>query len=107
MLTAYDLDDVESARIRRHLPLFRAAAAPDPETGDWSTWIERLADRGHESGGGENGAMTIGGDTGFGTVSSSLMALETQKKAPIWLFAAGQPDKVSFDHIVTHTTDCV
>ncbi len=107
MLTAYDLDDAASARIRRHLPLFRDAAAPDPEAGDWSAWIERMADRGRESGSGENGAMTIGGDTGFGTVSSSLMALKDQKTAPIWLFAGGQPDKVSFDHIVTHTTDCV
>lgn len=107
MLTAYDLDDTDSARIRRHLPLFDDAATPDPATDDWSAWIERLADRASESGSGESGAMTIGGTTGFGTVSSSLLALEDRPKAPIWLFAGGQPDKVSFDHIVTHTTDCV
>lgn len=110
MITAYDLDDEKSARIRHHLPLFRAAPAPDPAGDDWSGWIERLADRQSESGSGESGSMTIGGENdsgGFGTVSSSLIALENRKTAPIWMFAAGQPDKVSFEQVTSHTTDCV
>jgi hypothetical protein len=107
MVTAHDLDDLESPRIRRHLPLFRAAPVPDPAAGAWSGWIERLADRSTETPGIESGAMTIGGSTGFGTVSSSLIALENTGQPPIWLFAAGQPDKVSFDRVVSHTMDCV
>jgi hypothetical protein len=107
MLTAHDLDDAASPRVRRHLPLFRAARVPEPASGQWSGWIERLADRSAESPGIEQGAMTIGGGSGFGTVSSALIALENRISAPIWMFAAGQPDKVSFDTVMTHTTDCV
>jgi hypothetical protein len=93
--------------VRRHLPLFRAAQVPDPARGQWSGWIERLADRSADSPGVEQGAMTIGGGSGFATVSSALIGLENRKSAPIWKFAAGQPDKVSFDDVMTHTTDCV
>ena len=107
MLTAYDLDDMASPRVRRHLPLFRAAPVPEPACGRWSGWIERLADRSTESTVIESGAMTIGAGSGFATVSSSLIALENQKSTPIWMFAAGQPDKVSFDQVLPHTTDCV
>jgi len=107
MLTAHDLDDLESPRIRRHLPRFRAAPVPDPAAGDWTGWIDRLADRSSETPGIENGAMTIGGSTGFATVSSSLIALANGGEPPIWMFAAGQPDKVSFEPVVSHTMDCV
>jgi Transport and Golgi organisation 2 len=107
MITAHDLDDPESPRIRRHLPLFRAAEMPEPAAGRWGAWIERLADRSTEEPGIESGAMTIGGSTGFGTVSSSLIALASADERPIWMFAAGQPDKVSFTPIETHTMDCV
>jgi len=107
MVTAHDLDDEESPRIRHHLPLFRTARTPEPEAGQWSGWIERLADRSTGAAGIESGAMTIGGGTGFGTVSSSLIALSRENRSPIWMFAAGQPDKVSFDTVATHTMDCV
>ena len=107
MLTAHDLDDTASPRIRHHLPRFAAAPTPNPAHGDWTGWIERLADRSAESPNVEYGGMTMGGGSGFGTVSSSLIALENRNEAPIWMFSAGQPDKVSFDRVTTHTTDCV
>ena len=43
--------------------------------------------------------MLIATDGGFGTVSSSLIALpahENQEVMPRYLFAAGRPDKVSY-----------
>lgn len=93
MLTAYDLNDTTSPRMRRYLPRFAEAAAPDPETGDWTEWIALLADARHESAAGPGGAMRIVTDTGFGTVSSSLLALPAKGRGaqPIWLFAAGPP----------------
>jgi len=107
MLTAFDLDDGASPRVARHLLQLRAAPLPDPEAGDWAGWIERLADRGRDSAVGEPGAMLIEGPGGFGTVSSSLIALAAAPRRTIWLFAAGTPDKVSFRPVRVATTDCV
>lgn len=107
MLTAYDLDDGASPRVKRHLPLFRAAPAPQPEAGDWAGWAERLADPGRDSEAVESGAMLIDGPGGFGTVSSSLIGLAGATRRTIWMFAAGRPDKVSFRPVALDTTDCV
>jgi uncharacterized protein with NRDE domain len=93
MLTAYDLNDTRSPPMRHYLPRFAEAAVPDPETGDWKEWMTLLADEGYEPGAGPGGAMRITTDTGFGTVSSTLIALPANGRdmAPIWLFAAGPP----------------
>jgi len=108
MLTAHDLDDGSaSPRVRRHLPLFRAAPVPDPEAGDWAGWSGRLADPGRDSDAVESGAMLIDGPGGFGTVSASLIGLAAPTGHPIWMFAAGRPDKVSFRPVLFDTTDCV
>ena len=107
MLTALDLDDAASPRVRLHLPGFRAARTPDPDSGDWSDWIERLGDRTRDSAGPEAGAMSIRGPGGFATVSSSLIALANARPRTIWMFAAGAPDKVSFRPVSVNATDCV
>jgi uncharacterized protein with NRDE domain len=93
MLTAYDLNDTASPRMRRYLPLFAEAGVPDPEAADWREWIALLADTRHETAAGPGGAMRVVTDTGFGTVSSSLLAVpaEGRDAQPIWLFAAGSP----------------
>ena len=95
MVTACDLDDAEaSPRIRLHRPRFAAAAPPDPETGDWSAWIELLASRESLPGTGPGEAMTVLTDTPFGTLSSSLIALPAAGRAgirPVVLFCAGRP----------------
>ena len=52
--------------------------------------------------GGAAGAMTIVTETGFGTVSSSIIALPapaTPPKRPIWRFAAGRPGEAPFEPI--------
>ncbi len=110
MLTERDLDDPTSARIRTHLPRFREAAEPDPERGDWTAWQEILASR--RTGADEKAdespyaAMTVVSDTGFGTVSSSLIALPSRagrygegERKPVWLFAPGRPDIAEFQSI--------
>lgn len=99
MITAYDCNDVTSPRIRRFLPQFRAAATPDPDTGDWQAWIELLADRTGEPDAGPGGAMSIVTPGGFGTVSSTLLALPPPGepgRRPVWLFAAGRPGEAAF-----------
>jgi hypothetical protein len=93
MLTARDLNDTRSPRIRHYLPRFAEAAVPDPETSDWKEWMALLADASHEPGAGPGGAMRVVTGTGFGTVSSALIALPAsgRDKTPIWLFAPGPP----------------
>lgn len=91
MVTARDPDDPESPRILRHLERFREAAAPRPETGEWAAWIEILADHSGPPG----SEINVPERAGFATVSASLAAIPRAGK-PIWLFAAGPPDRAEF-----------
>ncbi|MCP4327267.1 MAG: NRDE family protein [Alphaproteobacteria bacterium] len=103
LLTAWDLNDTESGRIERFLPLFRDAAPPDPETGEWQDWVVLMSGR---DGGGDDDnrefSMNVVTDFGFGTSSSSLIALPAPAATPIdpvWLFAAGRPDEAPFEPV--------
>lgn len=102
MLTAAELDDRTSLRIRHYLPRFRAAAPPRPDAGDWAEWRALLAsDRGADADD-PNGAMTVATADGFGTVSSSLVALPdgaAPGRRPVWLFAPGRPDETPFEAV--------
>lgn len=83
MVTAHPPNDMHSPRIRRHLPLWRAARAPDsPE--DWAEWPERLAD----SRGGRAEQLLLPPEGGFGTVCSSILALGAWQE---WHFSAVWP----------------
>lgn len=83
MLTAHDLNDTQgSARIRHYRPLFQAAAAPDPASGDWAAWEALLASRDTEPGAGPEGTMNIAMEGGFGTRSSSLIAIARPQSPP-------------------------
>ena len=99
MVTASDRNDTSSARIRTYLPQFERASVPDPESADWLGWTTLLTSKIYDSLEGPEGAMLIATDGGFGTVSSSLIALpadENQEVMPRYLFAAGRPDQVSY-----------
>lgn len=102
MITAYDCNDDVSPRIRRFLPRFRAARVPDPDAGDWQAWIDLLAERTGDADAGPGGAMSIVTASGFGTVSSSLLALPPPGepgRQPVWLFAAGRPGETPFQPV--------
>jgi hypothetical protein len=104
MLTARDLNDETSPRIDGYLPRLRAARPPDPEAGDWRDWSNILASRRGRPADDPFAAMTIVTDEGFGTVSSSLIALPAvprsladRPRSPVWLFAAGRPDRHPYE----------
>lgn len=102
MLTAHDLNDSSSARIRRYLPSARAAAVPDPDRSDWRAWQGLLASRDADPDDGFAGAMNIVTDFGFGTVSSVLLALPAADRfgvAPRLLYADGRPDTAPYREI--------
>ena len=100
MVTAHDLnDEAGSARTGLYLPLFRDAAAPDPESGDWSSWIELLAARESLPGSGPGEAMTVVTGSPFGTLSGSLIALagaHVDGGRAVFLFADGRPGEVPY-----------
>ncbi len=99
MITAGDLNDATSPRVRRYLPRFREAPIPSPEIDDWDAWQSLLAGRDHEPESGPEGAMTIVTDRGFGTVCSSLLAVPPKQepiRRTLWLFASGRPDRTPF-----------
>ena len=97
MITARDLNDATSARVRHYLPQFERASPPDPGADDWSAWIELLGRR--AAPGTEPGdAMMIVTEGDFGTVCSSLVALPAHG-TPIMKFAAGTPDQAPFETI--------
>lgn len=96
MLTAHDLNDAESsARIRHYRPLFEAAPAPEPDANDWSAWEGLLASHETAPHAGPEGAMNVRTQGGFGTRSSSLIAIPRPQfppRLPIWRFCHGAPD---------------
>ncbi|MEN8196347.1 MAG: hypothetical protein ABFS30_07500, partial [Pseudomonadota bacterium] len=101
MLTAYDLNDARSDRVRAYLPRFEETRLPDPDRGKWSAWEKLMKSRGG-GGTGAEGDMLIESNIGFGTTSSSFVALPSAKHAraaPTWLFAAGRPDKAPYEPV--------
>ncbi len=97
MITARDLNDLSSARIRRYLARFRSAPPPDPARDDWDAWIALLAARETEDGA-PSGAMTVVTDGPYGTLSSCLIALP-EVGLPIMKFADGRPGEAPFERI--------
>lgn len=98
MLTELDLDDRASSRIDSYLDRFHAAPPPDPETGAWDSWTRML---GESAGDGDETSMCFSRPDGFGTVSSSRIALPAPGRdlAPVWHFAAGRPDRTPFEPV--------
>jgi hypothetical protein len=97
MVTAHDPNDLTSPRTARHLPRFRAAAAPDPGQGDWTGWETLLADDGFGPEG-IGGALNVPPVNGFGTVCSSLLALGAQG-GRVWRFSGGRPGPGRFREV--------
>lgn len=101
MVTAFDLDETADPRVALYLPRFRDAEPPDPGRADapWGGWPELLAGRTWEGERGPAGAMDFRLPNGFGTVSSSLIALPAVERPdlrPLWHFAAGRPSETAW-----------
>lgn len=95
MIEAGELNDPASARTTRFAAAF-AADLPDPETGDWSGW-QLLLSTPAPPGRDPSEGLCIRRDDGYGTVSSSLLALPAEAAVrPVWLHADGAPDRTTF-----------
>lgn len=101
IFTAYDRNDTSDVRINTYLPHFEEATPPDPGANEWGAWQKLLGAT--ETQGEIYNAMSFRLDSGFGTSSSSLLALPSVEashgpgaKKPVWLFAAGPPESSNF-----------
>ncbi len=95
IITSGGANELNSARTRFYLPKFERATIPNPEKGDWSSWEELLQSTDIEAGAGSEEAMLISPRDGYGTVSSSLIALGTPFTGTpkvIWRFS-GEPGR--------------
>jgi len=100
MLSARELNDRSHPRLRIFGPRFAAAQAPDPGSGSWSDWQALLAVEETNIAGMPEAAMCFSRRDGFGTVSSSCMALPADRtQAPLWLYADGPPHLVPFQPV--------
>ncbi|ABC21517.1 NRDE family protein [Rhodospirillum rubrum] len=100
LMTAHDPDDPLDARARAYLPRFRAAPRPDPQLRDgWAPWTHLLGSRDHAVDDGPTAAMCFSLAGGFGTSSSSLIALPAMERIgvdPLYLFAPAPPDQTDY-----------
>ena len=102
MLTSQEVNDRRNARIDAFLSDFERAHPPEPDTGDWTAWRAILADGRTDASVGPSSAMCITSDWGFGTVSSTLLALPApgaENPAGIYLFADGRPDQAEYQPV--------
>ena len=106
MITARDRNDPASARVQACLPRFEAAEPPDPKAGRWNSWARLMKARRPPGSEDPCAAMTIVTSRGFGTVSSSLIALPGPPKTlrerpnrPVWQFAPGRPDQTRYKKV--------
>jgi hypothetical protein len=101
VFTSQDRNEIRAPRIGVYLPRFEAAAIPDPARGEWSDWEALMAMRLEDGQTRFDDAMCIVTDRGYGTVSSSLIALPAP--APDararWRFAAGRPDTTPYETV--------
>jgi hypothetical protein len=90
MITAWGLDAPDSARTARFLPEFAAAAVPEPGSGLWAGWKALMARQDFDAEAGPGEAMFVVTDRGFGTLSTSLIALgrpDSRGPKAVWRFA--------------------
>jgi uncharacterized protein with NRDE domain len=102
IITAQDLNDPASPRIKKNRPRFQNAPVPDPETDDWFAWKALMANKSDKEDAEDRSGMNITRMGEFGTVSSSLIALPKKNRfgiKPKWLFCPGRPDQEPFSPI--------
>ena len=102
ILTSQDLNTENAPRIGTFRPLFQAATVPDPATGDWHEWERLIASGLPQEDAAFDEAMTIVTDRGYGTVSSSLIALPRHEPGAKtrWRFAAGRPGEIPYEQVL-------
>ena len=102
MITSGELNDMKSPRIPTFLTKFKKAIPPNINTNNWLAWKNLLSIQDYSHQAGPHEAMCIVTEEGYGTVSSSLIALPSKEKRdqkPVWLFSDGPPNEVAYKKV--------
>jgi uncharacterized protein with NRDE domain len=102
MITAQDLNDPISLRIKKNRPRFQNAPVPDPEIDDWFAWQTLMATKSLKTDADDRSGMNITRMGAFETLSSTLIALPRKNRFGIkskWLFCSGRPDQEPYSPI--------
>lgn len=94
MIASGELDDAANRRLVLARPGFAAAAGDDAEPEQWRAWERLLSNAGAPPGEPENAPMRFRTASGYGTLSSALIALPSvgdPARRPVFRFAAWQP----------------
>ena len=102
LLANGELNAMSHVRIGTYRPLFDEASAPDPDRDRWEAWSRLLGRRPPPDGPPEAGMVIPADRRGFGTVSSTMLALPADAAVPpAWKFAPGPPDRTPFTAVPT------
>ena len=102
MLTSWDLNAKNSLRTSFHLPRFIEARQPDPDNQDWQHWENLMGSTERTIGAVSGEAMFIQTERGFGTLSTSLIALETSEilnARRIWRFLDHTKETIEYINV--------
>lgn len=102
MITSGELNDMKSPRIPNFLDKFKKATPPNLDANNWLAWQNLLSIQYYSHQTVSHEAMCIVTKEGYGTVSSSLIALPSKEKRnqkPVWLFSDGPPSEVIYKKV--------
>ncbi len=97
MITRYGLNAEICLRTKNYLPQFKTSPVPDPVKKDFKHWEKLLKSSVYDVKDGSDSAMLINAN-GFGTVTSSLLAIPKPglDHPPVFLATPDRPDNSQF-----------
>ena len=98
IITSKNINDPTCKRIAKFLPLFKKAPRPQPSLNKWDAWISLLSQKNEENI--NDTYLNLCHRSGFGTVSSSLIAIKSNEKKIAWLYSNQPPSVTSYKRIV-------
>ena len=98
IITSRNINDLNCKRTAKFLPLFHKAQRPQPSLNNWEKWISLLSKNNDED---KDGVfLNICSKSGFGTVSSSLIAINSEKEKMVWLYSNKRPSSSSYRKVI-------
>ena len=102
LIAAGEINELSTPRLTLAAPRFRHAEPPDPDRDTWSAWQDLLSSSESPPGGPPESAMRFRLGSGYGTVSSALIALpeaNAGERKPRLRYAQWQPEPIPWNDV--------